>query len=39
VNLISYLESVPGTPRMEPGDNPATWMLGTSLRYINVSGL
>lgn len=26
-NLIAYLQAIPGTPAIEPGDNPATWML------------
>lgn len=25
--LISYFESIPGVPRIQPGINPATWML------------
>ncbi len=26
--LISYFEAVPGVPPIQPGMNPATWMLG-----------
>lgn len=26
--LISYFEAIPGVPRIQPGMNPATWMLG-----------
>ena len=26
--LISYFETVPGVPPVQPGMNPATWMLG-----------
>jgi len=26
-NLIGYLQSIPGTPSITPGENPATWML------------
>ena len=26
-DLIRYLEAVPGVPRIQPGENPATWML------------
>ena len=28
-NLISYLEQYEATPRIQPGENPATWMLTT----------
>ncbi len=28
-NLIEYLERYPSTPRIQPGENPATWMLTT----------
>lgn len=28
-NLIHYLESYTATPRIQPGENPATWMLTT----------
>lgn len=27
--LISYLQSIPGTPHIVEGENPATWMLST----------
>ena len=26
--LISYFEAIPGVPHIQPGMNPATWMLG-----------
>ncbi|KDO26430.1 hypothetical protein SPRG_08233 [Saprolegnia parasitica CBS 223.65] len=26
-HLIEYLEAIPGTPAIQPGHNPATWML------------
>ena len=25
--LVSYFEAVPGVPALQPGMNPATWML------------
>ena len=28
MNLIDYLQSIPGTPPINEKDNPATWMLG-----------
>jgi ABC-type multidrug transport system ATPase subunit len=28
-NLIQYFESFPTTPKIRPGENPATWMLTT----------
>jgi ABC-type multidrug transport system permease subunit len=28
-NLIKYFERFPATPRIQPGENPATWMLTT----------
>lgn len=28
IHLIDYLQSIPGTPRFEEGNNPATYMLG-----------
>jgi hypothetical protein len=27
-DLIAYLQAIPGSPRILPGENPATWMLG-----------
>jgi hypothetical protein len=30
-NLIDYLQSIPGTPPISEGENPATWMLGGCL--------
>ncbi len=32
--LISYFEAIPGVPHIQPGMNPATWMLGKSPRSI-----
>lgn len=33
LNVISYFEAIPGTPRLEHDENPATWMLGQSVPH------
>jgi hypothetical protein len=29
-SVITYFEGIPGTPKLQLKDNPATWMLGTT---------
>ena len=39
--LISYFEAIPGVPHIQPGMNPATWMLGEptpSTKQMQVQG-